>query len=44
MCLSWSLLPRLLGAVGRFYDTFNELDDTEVVAILDDVIRKRALP
>jgi hypothetical protein len=27
MCLSWSLLPRLLGAVGRFYDTFNELDN-----------------
>jgi predicted phosphoribosyltransferase len=38
------LLPRLLGAVSRFYDTFNPLEDTEVVAILHDANHKRALP
>jgi putative phosphoribosyl transferase len=33
-------LPHLLGAVGTFYDIFNQLEDTEVVAILDDACRR----
>jgi putative phosphoribosyl transferase len=38
------LLPRLVGAVGRLYATFNQLEDMEVVAILDDANRKCVLP